>query len=74
MGGSQAASAKEVMGLPVVLRPEAEADLSEARDWYELEASELADAFADSFDAMLVGIKTMPELYAVALKNVRQAA
>lgn len=60
------------MSLRIVLRPEAEADLLAARDWYEQERSELAEAFADSFEAMIARIEATPELYAVALKNVRR--
>jgi plasmid stabilization system protein ParE len=60
------------MGLPIVLRPEAEADLLQARDWYEQESSELAEAFAECFEEMIGRIEAMPELYAVALKNIRR--
>jgi plasmid stabilization system protein ParE len=56
----------------VVLRPEAEADLLRARDWYEREGSELALAFADSFEAIIARIEVMPELYAEDLKSVRR--
>lgn len=60
------------MSLRVFLRPEAEADLFAARAWYDQEDSELADAFADSIEEMLTRIEAMPELYAVALKNIRR--
>lgn len=60
------------MRLPIVLRPEAEADLLQAHHWYEQEGSELAEAFADSLDEMIDRIEAMPELYAVALKNIRR--
>lgn len=60
------------MGLRVVLRPETEADLLEARDWYEQDGAELAAAFVDSFEATIARIEAMPELYAVALKNIRR--
>ena len=60
------------MGQRIVLRPEAEADLFQARDWYARERPELADAFVDSFEAVLARIEAMPELYAVALKNIRR--
>jgi toxin ParE1/3/4 len=56
----------------IVLRPEAEADLLQARNWYEQEDSELAEAFVDSFEEMIARIETMPELYAVALENIRR--
>jgi plasmid stabilization system protein ParE len=57
----------------VVLRPEAEADLLRARDWYERESSELALAFADSFEAIIARIEVMPELYAGDPKSVRRS-
>ncbi len=56
----------------IVLRPEAQADLLAARDWYERERSELGEAFADSFEALVVRIEAMPELYAVVLRNIRR--
>ena len=60
------------MSRRIVLRPEAEADLLQARDWYEQEVPELAEAFADSFEAMITRIETMPELYVVTLENIRR--
>jgi plasmid stabilization system protein ParE len=44
----------------------------QARDWYEHEGSGLANAFADTFEEMIVRIEAMPELYAVALRNIRR--
>lgn len=61
------------MSLRVVLRPEAEADLLAARAWYERDRSELGEAFTDSFEAMIARLKARPELYAVALQNIRRA-
>jgi plasmid stabilization system protein ParE len=61
------------MGLRVVLRPETEADLSQARDWYEQDGPELATAFVDSFEAVIALVEAMPQLYAVAFKNIRRA-
>jgi len=60
------------MSRRIVLRPEAEADLLAARDWYEQEVPELAQAFADSFEAMITQIEAMPELYVAALENIRR--
>lgn len=57
----------------LVLRPKAEADLLQARDWYEQESLELAEAFADSFEEMIARIEAMPELYVVVLENIRRA-
>src|SRR5258705_5427938 len=71
MGGSQGTPAKEGMSR-IVLRPEAQADLLQARDWYKQEGSEFAEAFADSFEAMIARIEAMPKLYAVAFTNIRR--
>ena len=60
------------MGLPVVLRPETEVDLMQARDWYHQDGPELAAAFVDSFEALIDRIRLMPELYAVTLKHTRR--
>jgi len=56
----------------IVLRPEAEADLLQARDWYGQEDSDLAEAFLDSFDATIARIEAMPEVYATVLKSTRR--
>jgi plasmid stabilization system protein ParE len=37
------------MSRRIVLRPEAQADLLQAQDWYEQEGPELAEAFADFY-------------------------
>ena len=55
----------------IVLRPAAETDLLQACDWYGRERPELADAFVDSFEAVLARIAVMPELYAIALNSIR---
>jgi len=60
------------MSRRIVLRPEAEADLLQARDWYGQEDSELAEAFLDSFDATIALIEDMPELYPVVVKSTRR--
>lgn len=60
------------MSRRIVLRPEAQVDLLQARDWYEQEGSELAEAFVDSFEAIIARLEAMPELYPVVLKNARR--
>ena len=60
------------MSRRIVLRPEAQADLLQARDWYGQEDSELAEVFLDSFDTMIARIEAMPELYAIVLRNARR--
>src|SRR3954470_5179678 len=61
------------MSLPVVLRPEAQADLVAARDWYEQQRPGLGDAFADAVDEVLGRVGPMPEIYAVVMNGVRRA-
>lgn len=56
----------------IVFRPEAVADVLETRRWYEQHELGLGDAFAVRLEEILDGIKTMPEMYAVALGNVRR--
>ena len=55
------------MSLPIVWRPEAEADLLAARDWYEWQRSGLGEEFADAVETILARIEAMPELYAIVL-------
>ena len=60
------------MTLAVDFRPEAAADVLEARRWYELQESGLGAAFADSLDETIGRIESMPRMYAVALRDVRR--
>jgi len=59
------------MSLPVVLRPEAEADVVAARRWYEKQRPGLGDAFTERVEEILARIAQTPEFYAVALRGVR---
>lgn len=61
------------MSLKVVLRPEAEADLLEAHEWYEEQQAGLGEAFSDAVEAAITRIETMPQMYAIVLRNVRRA-
>lgn len=61
------------MSLPLVLRPEAEADVAAARQWYEQQGPGTGDAFVDALDELLDRIAAMPELYQVVLNGVRRA-
>jgi len=60
------------MSVPVVLRPEAQADLLQARDWYERQRAGLGDEFAEAFADFLGRIRAAPEMHAVALLGVRR--
>jgi len=61
------------MSLPVAMRPEAEADLLAARDWYEQQSDNLRDDFAEKVEEMLFRISLYPEFYPALLRNVRAA-
>lgn len=60
------------MSLPIVLRPEAQDDLLEARNWYERQRLGLGDAFGEAVEQFLRRIEVMPEICAIALKGVRR--
>jgi hypothetical protein len=61
------------MSLPVVLRPEAEADLVTAREWYEERSSGLGDIFIDAIDALLIENGNSPRRFAMVSGDVRFA-
>ena len=60
------------MTVPIVLRPEAQNDLLEARDWYERQRDRLGDDFVGAFDEFLARIQTAPEMHPIALRSVRR--
>lgn len=60
------------MSLPVVIRPEAEQDLIEARDWYNRRSPGSGDELLKAVSTVLDRLEEMPELYAVVWKNVRR--
>lgn len=60
------------MNLAAVFRPEAVADVVEARGWYEEQDPGLGDAFADSVEEIVDRMKSMPRMYPVAHRDVRR--
>jgi plasmid stabilization system protein ParE len=60
------------VSLPVVLRPEAEQDLFEARNWYDRRSNGSGDEFAEAVSTVLDRLGEMPELHAVVWKDVRR--
>ncbi len=60
------------MSLPVAVRPDAQVDLRNARDWYDRQRPGLGDAFAVAVEKFLARIEALPELYAVTIHDVRQ--
>jgi toxin ParE1/3/4 len=59
--------------LPVVLEPEAEADLLEAYEWYENSHEGLGRQFIGCVNSALAIISEGPKKYAVTHQDVRQA-
>ena len=57
---------------PLVIRPEAEADIEEAFRWYEAQSPGLGPAFVRAVDACLAGIERHPELYAEQYRRARR--
>jgi plasmid stabilization system protein ParE len=61
------------MSVRLVFRPEARADVIDARAWYERQQPGLGNRFITALDELLARISQTPEIYAVVLKTVRRA-
>jgi plasmid stabilization system protein ParE len=61
------------MKYSVIVRPEAEADLTQAFRWYEKQSKGLGSALLLSVDAAISGIQRNPELYPKVFKSIRRA-
>lgn len=61
------------MSHPLIIRPEAEEDMTEARDWYEEQREGLGIEFLTAVDEVFDRIREMPELYVPEYKTVRRA-
>jgi plasmid stabilization system protein ParE len=72
LGGSEGTIEREIVNLPLVIRPEAEDDLAAARDWYEEQREGLGDEFLQCAQELLERISGMPEMYAVVYRGVRR--
>ena len=59
------------MSLPLIIRPEAEADVSAAYDGLESARGGLGRLFISRLRAVLERIETMPELHGVVWQDVR---
>lgn len=58
---------------PVIIRPEADADVSETRDWYEERLEGLGLKFASRVALAIERIGEAPELYGEVAPGVRAA-
>ncbi|QDU23322.1 type II toxin-antitoxin system RelE/ParE family toxin [Urbifossiella limnaea] len=61
------------MSLQLVIRPDAEDELTAAHDWYESQQAGVGDDFLRAADAVFVRITAQPELYAAGYRGARQA-
>lgn len=57
----------------MIIRPEAEADLANARDWYERQRAGLGAEFLLCVEEVLERIGRTPEMYMVVHHDVRRA-
>jgi plasmid stabilization system protein ParE len=57
----------------MIIRPEAETDLANARDWYERQRTGLGAAFLLCVEEVLERIARTPEMYRVGYHDIRRA-
>jgi plasmid stabilization system protein ParE len=61
------------MSRKLIIRPEAEADLSEAFEWYETHVTGLRLEFIRTVDSLFNSIIRNPQAYPVVYKTARRA-
>lgn len=61
------------MKYDLIVRPEAEAELAEAFNWYEQQVAGIGSRFLLSVDAVINSIQRDPLQYPILYKNVRRA-
>lgn len=61
------------MNRQMIVSPAAEADLREARDWYESQYAGLGDQFLDLVAEVLELVRSNPKLFAIARYDLRIA-
>jgi plasmid stabilization system protein ParE len=61
------------MSLPLIVRPEAEHDMREARDWYEGRRNGFGNDFLSAVEVVFSRIREFPETYAPEYRGVRRA-
>ncbi len=57
----------------VLVRPEAETEISEAHSWYNLQTEGLGSEFLRSVDACLSSVEREPLSYPIVYKQIRRA-
>ena len=61
------------MSLELIIRPEAETEMTDAFDWYEERVKGLGSEFLLAADAIFQGILRSPHQYPVVYKTIRRA-
>lgn len=61
------------MSVPLVVNPLAEADLAEAREWYEAQRPGLGDELLENVEEVFDRLRRFPALYARMFQDVRVA-
>lgn len=72
MGRCKEKNKRAQVTLPLIIRPEAEEDLSESYRWYERQRPGLGDDFLLRVEAALDSISYDPEIFATIHKDVRR--
>jgi plasmid stabilization system protein ParE len=58
----------------LIVQPEAETDLRNARAWYEAQSSGLGDEFLAEIDRIFSLIEARPDAYAIVHRKARKAS
>jgi len=61
------------MTLPLVLRPQAQAEFVDASIWYETQRPGLGDEFVSEVEKVLDKIANQPDRYAIVHQDIREA-
>lgn len=61
------------MTLPIIFRPAAQAEFTEAAEWYEAHAASLGTQFTSAVRGVTQQVANDPLRYAVEYKDVREA-
>jgi plasmid stabilization system protein ParE len=60
------------MNRALVVTPEAEADIAQAKEWYLSQSSRAAERFRDAVDLALETIERNPEQYQIVYRQTRR--
>jgi|SRR5579864_219772 len=72
VGGARQAAATAELTTPVYFLPVAEAELWEARQWYELRVAGYGDLFVAAVDSLVSRLSGDPEQFPIVHANLRR--